>query len=134
MTTVVERLAGLVDIDPARCTSAEELAALVHVVQGVRGWLDAFEARCATRVAALAATGVSSPPAELLADGGRRRWRDATVAASRAEVCAAMPAFAEALAGGAVSSGHVDAVARAVDGLSSTARAELIDVGPSLVS
>src|SRR4051794_22079008 len=99
VSLVVERLSGC---DPSSCATADEVADLVHDVQGVRGWLDAYEARCAARASELAAAGAGTPVAELLADGGRRRGRDAAVAASRAEICAAMPAFRDALAEGEV--------------------------------
>jgi hypothetical protein len=133
-SAVVAEVERLVSTDPDACSTADDVAALVHDVQGVRAWLDAYEARCASRAAEFAAAGAGSSPAEVLADGGRRRARDAAVAASRAEVCAAVPGFHTALASGVVSSGHVDAVARAVAALPEARRPDLVELGPGLVS
>jgi hypothetical protein len=129
--TLVERM---VDTDPDECATSASVVALVHDVQGVRAWLDAYEARCARRAAEFAAEGTGSPAREVLADGGRRRARDASVAAARAEVCGAVPGFHTALSAGVVSSGHVDAVARALASLPEVARPSLLELGPSLVS
>jgi HNH endonuclease len=129
--SLLDRLAAT---DPARCAAASDVASLVHDVQGVRAWLDAYEARCARRASELAAAGAGAPVGEVLADGGRRRGRDAAVAAARAEVLTDVPAFQAALEAGVVSAGHVDAVARAAKRLPEGERAALMSLGPSLVS
>jgi hypothetical protein len=131
MLELVERL---IDTDPGACPTSDDINDLIHDVQGVRGWLDAYEGRCARRAAEFAAAGTGSPAAQALSDGGRRRARDAAVAAARAEVCAAVPGFHTALEAGVVSSGHVDAVARAAAALPEAHRDQLVELGPSLVS
>ena len=55
-------------------------------------------------------------------------------ASQRALVCDEMPQLLQALSDGRVSSGHVDAVARAADGLTETARVALVALGDSLVA
>lgn len=58
-----------------------------------------------------------------MAEHGRRGGRDARAAAEREQACTQMPTFEDALAAGAVSSGHVDAVAAATHGLDDDANA-----------
>jgi hypothetical protein len=124
---------GLADADPA-CCDRDELAGLIRRATRVRAWLDALDARVALRARELADDGRCETPCSLLADEGRRAGRDAQAAATRAEVCAEMPGFHDALAAGAVSAGHVDAVARAAAQLSDAGRSELNTHADSLVS
>ncbi len=123
----------LADADPA-CCDRDELAALVRRSNRLRAWLDAFDARVALRARQLADDGRCEAPSSLLADEGRRAGKDAQAAATRAAVCTEMPGFHDALATGAVSAGHVDAVARAAAQLSDAARSELTTHADSLVS
>ena len=122
MNSVVEQLRRLVDTDPSACTTSDQLSSLTAETQRLRAWLDAYEVRIARRTSELADSGASGTPTEMLADGGRRRAREAAAAAARAELCAEMPQFETALATGSVSSGHVDAVARAAKELSESQR------------
>ncbi len=132
-----ERVRGLVDglleADPA-CCERDELAGLIRRSNRVRGWLDAFDARVALRARQLADDGRCESPASMLADEGRRAGKDAEAAATRAAVCVEMPGFHDALAAGAVSAGHVDAVARATAQLTDAGRSELTTHADSLVS
>ena len=93
-----------------------ELAALSLQV---RAWLDAFD----TTLAAAAGD------ASVVAGDGRRSSRDVSAVAGRAEVCAAMPALHDALSSGAVSAGHVDAVARVAGQVEPAVREALDRVG-----
>jgi hypothetical protein len=61
----------------------------------------------------------------MLSDNGRRSAKDARAADARAEVCEALPGFADALAAGSVSTGHVDALANATRNLDEAARDQL---------
>jgi hypothetical protein len=61
--------------------------------------------------------GRAEAPKDLLAREGGQSGRDARTADDREKVCTALPSFEEALAGGAVSAGHVDAIASVVRGL-----------------
>ena len=90
------------------------LDGLVRRSLRVRSWLDAMDARIATRAADLAARGEGDAPATVLAGGDRRGKRDAEAAAARGAVCTRMPAVADALAAGSVTAGHVDAIGKAV--------------------
>jgi hypothetical protein len=121
-------IAGVVDqlaaADPATCDRAA-IAALVADASRVRGWLDAFEARVARRVAELAAADGGDRPAAVIAGGGRRAGREAAAVERRGAAFELLPQLGEALAAGAVSADHVDAVARAVGELDDAGRAEL---------
>ncbi len=90
----------------------------------VRGWLDAFEVRCARRSRELAAAGTAPPPESLLGTVGRRSGKDAAAVTERDRVCAATHGFEDALANGAVSAGHVDALANVTRRLDDELRAE----------
>jgi hypothetical protein len=129
------RIHGLVTTltaaDPATCDRGE-LAELVSASQGVRAWLDAFDASVAVRAAALAEEGRCESPGSLLA--GRRSRRDGDAAARRGEVCALLPGLHEALAAGRVSAGHADAVARVAAELDERGRAELAEVEDAVVA
>jgi hypothetical protein len=114
---------ALLVADP-ECLDGGELTALVAAASSVRGWLDAFEVRCTRRSRELAAAGTASPPESLLGTAGRRSGKDAATVTERDRVCAATLGFEDALASGAVSAGHLDALANATRRLDDELRAE----------
>ena len=59
-----------------------------------------------------------------MARAGGQSWRDARTADDREQVCSNLPNFEDALAAGAVSAGHVDAIAAAVRGMDQVTAAE----------
>ena len=97
----------------------------VKLAQRVRGWVDAVDVAIARRSRELAAEGRSESAAEVLTGYGRRSTRETKAASDRSEVCEQMPGFETALADGAVSAGHVDAVANAAKGLDDAGRERL---------
>ena len=121
---VGEAIAGLLAVDLAGCDRAG-LAGVVKLAQRVRGWVDAVDVAIARRSKELAAEGRSESAAEVLTGYGRRSTRETKAASDRSEVCEQMPGFETALAAGAVSSGHVDAVANAAKGLDDAGRERL---------
>jgi hypothetical protein len=123
----------LAEADPAVCDRAE-LARLVTTSQQARDWLDALDARIARRADQLADLDGGDDPEAVLGGGGRRSGRDAAAAARRGEVCAHLPTVHDALAGGELSSGHVDALARLADNLDDAGRSELTTLEPALVA
>ena len=129
---VVATVTELTAADPA-CCDRDGLATLAADVRRVRAWLDAVDARIAVHAARLAADGACEPAGDLLAGGGRRASRDAAAAARRGEVCDQLPKVHDALAAGAVSAGHVDAIARTAAGLDDAARSELKELEPAIV-
>ncbi len=114
---------ALLVADP-ECLDGGELTALVAAASAVRGWLDAFEVRCTRRSRELAAAGTAPPPESLLGTAGRRSGKDAATVTERDRVCEATQSFEDALANGAVSAGHLDALANATRRLDDELRAE----------
>jgi hypothetical protein len=123
----------LAQADPAVC-DRDELAHLVTTSQKARGWLDALDARIALRAAELADQDGGDDPESVLSGGGRRSARDAGAAARRGDVCVEMPSVHDALAGGEVSAGHVDALARLSGSLDDAGRSELKTLESALVT
>jgi hypothetical protein len=128
---VLDAVVALLAADPAAC-GRDDLVILVERSLRVRGWLDAFDAAIAAQAARLTAGG-SDAAAILLSGGGRRSRRDAEAVAARATVCEEMPAVAEALACGSVTSGHIDAIAVAARGLGDVGKRRLSDHEAELV-
>ena len=112
----------------------DELAVLVRESRRLRGWLDSFDVRCSRRTRELAAAGRSEPPESLLGDDGRRPSKEATAVGEREGVCDALPDFEEALANGAVSAGHLDAIANATRRLDTEVRDEFFDLQAQLLA
>jgi len=113
---VGEAIAGLLAVDVAVCDRSG-LASAVMLAQRVRGWVDAVDVAIARRSRELAAEGRSESAAEVLSGYGRRSTRETKAASDRSEVCEQLAGFETALADGAVSAGHVDALANASKGL-----------------
>lgn len=111
------------DTDPDTLDSVE-LDAYLRRVAELRAWCDARQVRATRRQRQLAAEGRATEPRNSLANHGRQSSKDANAADEREAVCTAMPGFEEALDQGAVSAGHVDAVADATRNLSEAERAE----------
>jgi hypothetical protein len=123
----------LAQTDPAVC-DRDELAHLVTTSQRARGWLDALDARIALRAGELADQDGGDDPESVLAGRGRRSARDAGAAVRRGDVCVQMPSVHDALAGGEVSAGHVDALARLTESLDDAGRSELRTLESALVT
>ncbi len=111
-----------------------DLDAAVATSGRVRAWLDGFDVRCARRSRELASTGQAAAPESTLTNRGRRSGREAAAVTSREAVCESMPSFEEALGSGAVSAGHVDALARAAGRLDESTRAEFVATEAELLA
>jgi len=120
------------DTDPD-VLEADGLTAHVGRLAQLQAWLDAEMVRVTRAQRRLADDGRAAPPEHSLARDGRTSSKDAKAAADRETVCTAMPAFEEALADGAVSAGHVDAVASATRNLDETEAAEFVAEAESLL-
>ncbi len=112
----------------------DQLAGLVSQLGRVRSWCAAAEVRVSRRTRQLAAEGRSESAAGLLADGGRNSSKDAHTASERETICGVMPSFEDALAAGAVSAAHVDAMAAATRNLNDQLLAEFIACEADLLS
>ena len=125
--------AEVCDTDPD-ALDATGLDAYLARVAELRAWCDAREVRATRAQRRLADEGRAADPANSLAKSGRQSSKDAKTAAERETVCTAMPGFEDALADGAVSSGHVDAVASATKHLDEAETAEFVAQAESLLS
>ncbi|MGH9134127.1 MAG: hypothetical protein ACRDZZ_09335, partial [Ilumatobacteraceae bacterium] len=114
-TAARERLEALLVCEPSTADRAE-LDRIVSLCAGVKSMVAAVEVAVARRSRQLQTSPAGESAADVLA-GGRQSRREARAAAERERACAAMPSFEEALSAGAVSAGHVDALARATRGL-----------------
>jgi hypothetical protein len=119
---IVGLASQLAAADPATADRVG-LGELTRAVSQLRSFCDALDVRIARRAGELAAEGRSEPAAEVLGDNGRRAGGDARAAARRGEVCECHPGFAEALADGEISAGHLDVLGRARAGLDDAAQA-----------
>ena len=131
-TDVVALAAELAAADPATCDRGD-LAELVRTSQRLRGWLDALDVRIALQASRLAEQGGCEAPAAVLAGEGRRSVKDAAAAADRAGVCDLLPGVHDALAGGDVSAGHADALARVARDLDDAGRSQLKELEATVV-
>jgi hypothetical protein len=120
------------DTDPETLDS-EGLDDYLARVAELKAWCDARQVRATRRQRRLAEEGRASDPRHSLSKHGRQSSKDAKAAAEREQVCTAMPGFEDALADGAVSSGHVDAVAAATRNLDESESAEFVAESESLL-
>src|SRR5215207_873567 len=102
----------------------DELAELTSSIAVLKAWCDAVQVRATRRIGQLAAQGRAEAPKDLLAAHGKQSGKDARDADERERVCTSLPNFEDALAGGSVSAGHVDAIAHATRNLDGSALAE----------
>ena len=115
--------AALRDADPD-AMDRDQLALVAKQIAQHAAWLDSVKVKVTRRQRALADEGRGEAPRDLLAREGGQSGRDARTADDREKVCTALPSFEDALASGAVSAGHVDAIASAVRGLDQVTAAE----------
>ena len=102
----------------------DELAVLTGRLAAHQAWCDALKVRITRRQRQLAGEGRAEPPHDLLSRHGRESSKRGKAAAEREQVCTAMPAFEDALGSGAVSAGHLDAIANATRNLDEGLSAE----------
>ena len=100
------------------------LAEVAKQIAQHASWLDSVKVKVTRRQRALADEGRAEAPRDLLAREGGQSGREARTADDREKVCTALPSFEDALAGGVLSAGHVDAIASAVRGLDQVTAAE----------
>jgi len=115
--------AALREADPD-VMDRDDLAELAKRLAAHRAWCDSLQVRITRRQRQLADEGRAEAPSDLLAREGGQSSRDARTADDREQVCSNLPNFEHALASGAVSAGHVDAIAAAVRGMDHVTAAE----------
>lgn len=108
----LERFERLRHADPDTLDAAE-LDQLTADIAACRSWLAALQVRATRRQRRLAGEGRAADPRSSLTGRGRQSGREARADDDRETVCTSMPAVEEALGSGAISTGHVDAIAAA---------------------
>jgi hypothetical protein len=118
----IERL-GHADIGTA---DADRLTELAGVSRQVRAWLSSVDVAITRRTGELHAAGRAGSPEGLLAGSGGQSAAEARAAKDRADLCDNLPLFESALHDGDVTTGHLDAIAKATRNMSDAAKAELL--------
>jgi Domain of unknown function (DUF222)/HNH endonuclease len=118
-----KRVANVVAVLADANAEREQVAAALVDVRSIRAWADAHEARLVAQLAT-----VDSFPEATIADTNRCSVGAATKTKERSDTLAATPTLADALAEGAITAGHVDAVTRGSKKLDDDEqRAEFLD-------
>lgn len=126
-------LTGLLACDPDVATAAD-LAEISRWSASLRAFADYADVRINRRSNELAADGAADTGAHVLLDEGRLTGREAHATGGRDRVCTEMPQFDDALAAGACTAGHVDAVAKLTKDLTDEERCDLSLVVDDLVA
>ena len=121
------------DTDPDTLDSAGLDTYLGRVAE-LRSWCDARQVRATRRQRQLASEGRATDPRNSLAKHGKHSSKEANAADEREAICSAMPGFEEALGQGALSAGHVDAVANATKQLTDDQRSEFAGQADDLLA
>ena len=128
-----EVYAAVRDTDPD-ALDGDELDRYLGQIAELRAWCDARQVRATRRQRSLAAEGRAAAPRHGLSEHGRQSSREAAAASEREQVCTVMPGFEDALSDGSVSSGHVDAIARATKGLEDEELSEFVASADDLLA
>lgn len=129
VTAVIERVRGVAAVRAASCADRAALEDGLGSIAKVRSWLTSAEADLASRLAACA-----SFPEQAIAQAGRGTQNDALRVLERSGTLGSVPALADALDDGSVTSAHVDAVTKVAKGLEGAARGKLLDRADQLIS
>jgi hypothetical protein len=127
-----QALDELAAVDLDSC-DREMLDGVLEHWRTLRSFTDVWDVRIARRSRELASEGRAETVEGILAQRGRRGKREARDAARREQACEQMPCFEQALADGAVATGHLDALVAATHGLDEAARAEFADHAETLL-
>ena len=126
-------LEGLLAGDPD-VADAADLAEMSRWSSSLRAFADYVDVRINRRSNELAAQGAADTGAHVLLDEGRLTGREAQATGGRDRVCTEMPQFDDALAAGACTAGHLDALAKHTKDLSDEERCDLALVVDDLVA
>ena len=126
---VVERVERIAEVRATPAADAAMVQSGLVAVREARAWLDAQHAGLAAQLQE-----VSSFPESAIAEADRTSVGAASKVTERSETLSATPKLAGALADGAVTAGHVDAVTRTSKRLDPGQRAELLERADQLVA
>jgi hypothetical protein len=125
----VEALIGI-DLSVA---SHDEVAVASAAMARLQAFVDLAKVQIARRGRELAEAG-DTGAAHALIDEGRCTGSDARATNGRDQVCATLPEFEQALADGAVTGAHLEALHQHTKNLTDAERAELVDLADGLVA
>lgn len=114
----------LLACDPA-VADRDELATIVRNSAKLRSFADLVDIRAKRRAEELAAAGRAESATALLLDEGRRSGAEVRNTRERDRICTEIPPLEDALAAGACSADHLDALARLTRNLTDAERSEL---------
>jgi hypothetical protein len=117
---IAERAERVAAVRSSSGAGPPEIEAALVATREVRGWADAQEAGLITQLAT-----VTSFPEPVIASAGKTSLNQASKARERALTLDGTPSLAEALAGGKITAGHVDALTRGSKQLDDGHRSEL---------
>jgi hypothetical protein len=125
---VGEQLRGVAELCSTSSPTVSDVQAGLADIRCIRSWIDAAEALLAIEVARS-----SSFPEAAIADVSRGTLGNAGKTLDRARTLDDAPAFAESLADGSVTAGHVDVMTRAATTLDADQRERLLGRCESLI-
>jgi hypothetical protein len=130
---VLAAVEALLGSDPD-VASLDELGEMSRHSATLRNFSSYVDVRVNRRSNELATQGEAPLGGSVLIDEGRLSGKDAKAAGDRDRVCSEMPQFDDALASGACTSGHLDALAHLTKGLTDEERSDLSLVIDDLVA
>lgn len=128
VAAVVEQVRGIAAVRAAATAPRDDLEGCLRSITVVRAWLAAAEAEVAGRLAQ-----VASFPEQAIAEASRGSQGEAGRVLQRSGTLGSTPSLAEALDGGAITAGHVDAVTKVAKGLEGEAREALLQRADQMV-
>lgn len=126
---VGEQVRRVAELCSATSPTVAEMQAGLADIRRIRSWVDAAEARLVAEVGRAA-----SFPEATIADASRGSLGTAGKTIDRARTLGDAPAFADSLAEGSVTAGHVDAMTRAATTLDADQRERLLERCESLIA
>lgn len=129
---VLDALGDLLQFDPA-VADRTEIGSMIGRANHVLGWVQAANVRLARRLRELEAAGEAESASSALMDEGRRSGREAKATEQREELCTEFPALEDALANGACSTDHLDALSRLTKNLTDAERSDLHAVADDII-
>lgn len=124
---VFERATTIADVRSSVVSGKAEVSGALVSAREIRAWLDAQEAGLISQLSE-----VDSFPEATIAETSRASLGQASKAKERSDTLAAVPALTGALAGGTITSGHVDVVTRAGKQLDAAQREQLLKTADEL--
>ena len=125
---VADRAQHIADVRALEQPGAADVKSAMVAARQITAWAEAQNAALISRLAV-----VDSFPEAVIAEVSKGSLTDAVKAKERADTLDAAPEIADALTGGSITAGHVDAIARGSQRLEPAQREEFVERASSLV-